>query len=336
MTFPASTSASGIWTLRDALRYKAAGQWPRGPVAPTSLAGTPGDEQVALTWTAPATTHGTITDYIVEYTPAAGSPTVVATGSTAVPYTLTGLTNDTEYTFRVAAVNHTRGDWSSSVAVTPSGAPADPDFASVALLLHFDGDITDSSGYAQTMTAPWGASFDAVNYKFGTHSLSGNGSHVTRDSFPAGNPLLIGSNPFTIEFWLYFAGYLPSPSTLVWSNNANFKFELANYGSYRNLMAYFGGFWLEYNADQTVPLNQWSHLAAVGYGSGGGVALYVNGTRVAFSANTYNFGSDPIGPIGLQNNHNASNRFDEFRFTNGVARYSTETIAVPTEPFPDY
>ena len=117
-----TTATSGIWTLRHAEEMKAANQWPRGPVAPTSLAGTPGDGQVALTWTAPATTHGTITDYVVEYTPAAGSPTVVATGSTAASYTLTGLTNDTEYTIRVAGVNHTRGDYSDSVAVTPSAA----------------------------------------------------------------------------------------------------------------------------------------------------------------------------------------------------------------------
>lgn len=312
-----TTSTSGIFGMEDVVELKAAGQWPRGPVAPTSLAGTGGDGQVALTWTAPATTHGTITDYLVEYTAAgdpffssvsllapldadttsvvggvtptvsgtamtispsggkysghatntvatstttyatsfgngdwtvecwirrdalfstnpriidlgavelepgtsstinfyyrptdvnfssstflttqgqwhhvaivyqsgvlrsyvdgvqrgsltqavtpptsvqltntcsfddlrvtaaavypdgttftpptsahatsgSGSPTVVATGSTAASYTLTGLTNDTEYTFRVAAVNHTRGDWSSSVAVTPSSGP---------------------------------------------------------------------------------------------------------------------------------------------------------------------------------------------------------------------
>ena len=119
-----TTATSGIWTLRQAEEMKAANQWPRGPVAPTSLAGTGSHGEVALTWTAPATTHGTITDYVVEYTPAAGSPTVVATGSTAAAYTLTGLTNDTEYTIRVAGVNHTRGDWSSSVAVTPVALPA--------------------------------------------------------------------------------------------------------------------------------------------------------------------------------------------------------------------
>lgn len=120
MTFPTSTNASGIWTLKQAMLYKSAGQWPRGPVAPAGLTATPGAGQLSLSWTAPATPHGTITDYVVEYTPAAGSPTVVTTGSTAASYTLTGLTNGTEYTVRVAAVNFTTGDYSATATGTPN------------------------------------------------------------------------------------------------------------------------------------------------------------------------------------------------------------------------
>lgn len=116
-----TTATSGIWTLRQAEEMKADGKWPRGPEAPTGLADTPGDGQVALTWTAPATTHGTITDYIVEYTPAAGSPTLVATGSTAASYTLTGLTNGTEYSVRVRAVS-AAGNGAYSVAITATPA----------------------------------------------------------------------------------------------------------------------------------------------------------------------------------------------------------------------
>lgn len=125
-----TTATSGIWSLRQAEEMKADGKWPRGPVAPTSLAGTPGDGQVALTWAAPATTHGTITDYEVQYSSDGGvtwatfyEPPASPQGwdiSTATSRTVTGLTNGTEYTFRVAAVNHTLGDWSDSVAVTPS------------------------------------------------------------------------------------------------------------------------------------------------------------------------------------------------------------------------
>ena len=177
-----TTATSGIWTLRQAEEMQAANQWPRGPEAPTSLAGTAGDEEVALTWTAPATTHGTITDYVVEYTPAAGSPTVVATGSTAASYTLTGLTNATEYTFRVAGVNHTRGDFSDSVAVTPS-VPFNPaTIASLELWM-------DASDASTLYDATSGGSLVAADGQVARwEDKSGNARHATQ-SISGNQPL---------------------------------------------------------------------------------------------------------------------------------------------------
>ena len=114
-----TTSTSGVFGLDDVVELKGDGKWPRGPVAPTGLTATGGNAQVALAWTAPATAHGTITGYSVEYTPSGGSPTVVSTGSTSASYTVTGLTNGTSYAFRVAAVNHTAGEWSDGASGTP-------------------------------------------------------------------------------------------------------------------------------------------------------------------------------------------------------------------------
>lgn len=149
------------------------GKWPRGPVAPTSLAGTGANTEVALTWTAPATAHGTITNYAVEYTPSGGSATVVLTDSTAESYTVSGLTNDTEYTFRVAAINHTQGEWSTSVAVTPS-AGLDP--SSIAGL-EFWVDASDSSTLYDATT---GGSLVADGGSVARmEDKSGNSRHVT-------------------------------------------------------------------------------------------------------------------------------------------------------------
>jgi hypothetical protein len=114
-----TTSASGVWTVREAEALRRSGEWPRGPLAPTSLTATAGNAQISLSWTAPATTYGTITNYIVEYTPSGGSAVTVLTGSTGTSYTLTGLTNGTSYTVRVAAVNFTTGDWSGTATGTP-------------------------------------------------------------------------------------------------------------------------------------------------------------------------------------------------------------------------
>jgi hypothetical protein len=104
---------------------------PVGPtVAPTSVVGTASDAQVALTWTAPATNGGAISDYTIQYSSDSGatwttfSDTVSATASV----TVTGLTNGTAYVFRVAATNPAGlGAYStSSAARTPVGAPGVP------------------------------------------------------------------------------------------------------------------------------------------------------------------------------------------------------------------
>ncbi len=118
-----TTAASGVWTAREAESLRRAGEWPRGPLAPTGLSAAAGNAQLSLSWTAPATTHGTITSYLVEYTPSGGSAVTVLTGSTSTSYTLAGLTNGTSYTVRVAAVNFTAGDWSGTATGTPGAAP---------------------------------------------------------------------------------------------------------------------------------------------------------------------------------------------------------------------
>ena len=95
---------------------------PTVPGAPTNVAGTAGDRSAALTWTAPASDGGSpITGYrITPYIGSTAQPAVL-TGSAATSYTVTGLTNGTAYTFRVAAINSvgTGPDSSASPPVTP-------------------------------------------------------------------------------------------------------------------------------------------------------------------------------------------------------------------------
>lgn len=94
------------------------------PDAPTNVVGVVGNEQVALTWSAPANTGGAaITDYVIQYSSNTGTTwsTFSDSTSTATSVTVTGLTNDTAYLFRVAAVNIAgNGAWSAnSSSVTP-------------------------------------------------------------------------------------------------------------------------------------------------------------------------------------------------------------------------
>jgi uncharacterized repeat protein (TIGR02543 family) len=99
------------------------------PGAPTALAATVGNTQVALTWTAPSSDGGSaITDYLVQFSTDGTNFTTFADGtSTTASATVTGLTNGTAYTFRVSTTNAAgTGTASSTVTGTPRTAPGAP------------------------------------------------------------------------------------------------------------------------------------------------------------------------------------------------------------------
>ena len=88
------------------------------PGAPRNLTAAPGDRQVGLSWTAPADDGGsTITHYEVS----TDNFTSIATSTSLTNAALTGLTNGTEYTFYVRAVNSAGAGPAASANATPSG-----------------------------------------------------------------------------------------------------------------------------------------------------------------------------------------------------------------------
>ena len=103
----------GVWKLSE--QYQAIGSqnWPMAPGAPTGVSATAGDEEADVSFTAPTFTGVPpgITEYLVTSDPGA----ITATGSSS-PITVTGLTNDTSYTFTVQATN--------GVQYGPAGGPS--------------------------------------------------------------------------------------------------------------------------------------------------------------------------------------------------------------------
>lgn len=95
---------------------------PKAPAAPTDVQATPADKSVKLSWTAPADTGDqALKSYEVTRTP--GNVVTTVTGTST---TITGLVNDTTYTFNVVAVNAAgRSPAALSTAVSPA-APAPP------------------------------------------------------------------------------------------------------------------------------------------------------------------------------------------------------------------
>jgi hypothetical protein len=78
------------------------------PDAPTSVVGAPGNEQVAVSWSAPGSNGGAVvTGYTVTATPGGRtcSSTSVAPATPSMTCVVTGLVNGTSYTFRVEASN---------------------------------------------------------------------------------------------------------------------------------------------------------------------------------------------------------------------------------------
>ncbi|MDP7353434.1 MAG: fibronectin type III domain-containing protein, partial [Acidimicrobiales bacterium] len=87
-----------------------------------SLSATPGNQQVELSWTAPADNGSLITDYTVTVSPPDGTCTPVATSCT-----VDGLNNGTGYTFTVTATNADGdGPASDQVTATPAAVPDKP------------------------------------------------------------------------------------------------------------------------------------------------------------------------------------------------------------------
>jgi fumarate reductase subunit D len=103
--------------------------WGFVPSAPTELLRTPGDTSVALSWSVPSSDGGSaITDYVIQYK-LSSEPTTWSTfadgTSTNLTATVTSLTNDLSYDFRVSAVNaNGQGTASNTVTTTPTATPS--------------------------------------------------------------------------------------------------------------------------------------------------------------------------------------------------------------------
>jgi N,N-dimethylformamidase beta subunit-like, C-terminal/Domain of unknown function (DUF4082)/Fibronectin type III domain/Bacterial Ig domain len=116
-TFPAgSFNATNYWV--DVLFAVAA---PSAPEAPAGVSASAATRQAQVSWSAPNADGSPITGYVVTSYVGAAAQTPVQVGASARSAILTGLTNGTAYTFKVAASNAigTGPQSAASNAVTP-------------------------------------------------------------------------------------------------------------------------------------------------------------------------------------------------------------------------
>jgi Fibronectin type III domain len=130
------------------------------PPAPTGLAATPGNTQVALVWNASAGA----TSYRVKRATVSGGPYITIASPTSTTYTNTGLTNGTTYYYVVSAVNAGGESVNSAqVSATPQLPPPPPPKPS---------GLNATPGNAQVVLT-WTASSGATSYRVKRATVSG-------------------------------------------------------------------------------------------------------------------------------------------------------------------
>ena len=133
------------------------------PTAPGSPVASPGNSQAKVSWTAPANNGSAITGYIV--TPyVSGMPrTPRVFNNTATSEVITGLTNATTYTFKVAAKNAI-GTGPQSIATTaikvgtptaPTGVTASVGSAAGSAVVHWTAPANNGSAITGYIVTPF-------------------------------------------------------------------------------------------------------------------------------------------------------------------------------------
>jgi hypothetical protein len=287
---------------------------------------------------------GTVLEYLTMTSgvSSGGGSSGLSWSSVPASATATGTAGSIAYDsdfFYIATASNT---WKRTTLSTWS---SDPYYSSVSLLLHFNGDLTDSSSSPKTITA-YGDAVATGSAKFGSGSLAldGTGDYV---STPYSSAFDLSTGDWTVECWAY-------ASTLATSNDAGRQIfavngdssqlaqsrvvVLAN-GSIYNLSAVSTSDWANTSLAPagTINTGAWYHIAAVRYGSQ--FILYVNGVNVlsySYSGSIYNFSSPTL--IGFCSGASATSYWagmiDEFRVTKGIARY-TANFTPTSIPFPN-
>jgi hypothetical protein len=307
-----------------------------------------------------------ITKGVARYTAAFTPPTAAAgvgpyIAQQTLPVTVTGSGGGSGLTWSSVPASATATGTAGSIAYDGSNfylataantwkraalttfSVTDSNFANVSLLMHFDGDLSDSSIAGRTATA-YGDAATTGTAKFGSASLTldGSGDYV---SVPSSTDFDLGTS-YTVECWI-------RPASGTWNGGILAR---GAYNSTSNTwaglcfsMRRLGGdgftrfYWYATNnsneqyvdvSNSNFPVNTWTHLAMVRSGTTG--TIYANGSSVGTISglNTNAASSEDVSigrwPQVVGNSEFFNGQIDEVRITRGVARTIT---AAPTAAF---
>lgn len=203
----------------------------------------------------------------------------------------------------------------------------DPHWDKVVSLLHFDG-INGSTVFSDVKGLSWSGSGDATlttsEKKFGSSSLRCEASKSSYIS-ATNSGFAVGTGDLTAECWFYTEA----------ANSIQVIFGASYYkSSFQIFIAYTGIYFATNNANVihggSISNNTWYHVAVVR--KAGTWAVYLNGVSIG----TYSAGNDITRSDILIGANDWGNYMigyiDEFRFTNGVGRYTSD-FSPPTKEF---
>ena len=170
-----SSATTGQWSSQSPSYTPAS--FPPGQ--PTSLVATSGNGRATLSWVAPSSVgDSAISGYRIEYSTNGGGSWLTLnsnTWSTSTSQSVTGLTNGTSYSFRVAAINSSAtGSYSATASATPALVPPGQPTSLVA---------TSGNGRATlSWVAPSSVGDSAISGYRIEYSTNGGGSWLTLNS----------------------------------------------------------------------------------------------------------------------------------------------------------
>lgn len=229
-----------------------------------------------------------------------------------------------------------------------SAPPTDPDFASVALLLHGNGTngsttIVDSSSHART-PASNSATITTSQSVFGGGSINFNGSQATR--YADDTEFSIGSGLFSLQLMARFSdtGTLRFPCGQGDSSGSNASCSIViqrTVGNRIRAIAFSGpSAAVDITGTTAISSSTWYYIG-FGRDTGNVWRLYVgtSGTAnldgSATVSTTVNDSSNQwgVGALGELTSNQMSGQIDELRLTVGV--YRSDLATVPTAAYPN-
>jgi hypothetical protein len=218
-----------------------------------------------------------------------------------------------------------KGNALYTASFTPPTAPLTNVSGTSLLLSGTNAGIYDSTGLNDVVTVG-DTMTSATRYKFGSGSIyfDGTGDYLT---IPNSEQLTIGANDYTIECWVNLSSVSAS-SLYIFDQRA----ALAT-GIYLTLLYNSSSFKLVVNgstvlSSTTAPvINTWYHIAIARVGNI--TKMFVNGIQEGgqyASRSTYILGRTTIGGDSYSYSTSMAGYIEDFRITNGKARYTSNFI----------